>query len=109
MGNKECSGGYHNVAGVCWKNTTTVGLSCPSSHPEQRGALCYARCPEGARRRNENLEFCEFDCPVGFRSIGMGGCERPRREVKSQTLNMINTDFDANFSPDHALKAYVPR
>lgn len=81
---------------------------CNADHPEQRGAMCYETCPEGFQRRNDDLEFCTSLCPPGFKDIGMGGCERPRRNVKSQVMHYVNLDWDAYWTENHAPKRYMP-
>jgi hypothetical protein len=68
--------------------------SC-STGREKVGAFCYAKCTARCRdnkcsggkkpweyhRTAGNLEFCTSKCPVGFKDIGIGGCERPGRKI----------------------------
>ena len=58
----------------CWKNSYgrgvgTIPNTCPSDR-EQRGLLCYSKCPEGFQNPPGTVD-CHQLCPDGFRDDGM--------------------------------------
>jgi len=64
----------------------TLPDKCPGDK-ELHGRLCYPKCQDDANnkwpyeRTDDNLEFCTTKCPNGWKNIGIGGCERPFRDV----------------------------
>jgi hypothetical protein len=60
-----------------------------SAGRELHGRLCYPTCQSGYERRGDNIEFCSSICPAGFANIGIGGCQKPRREVEGKGLTIV--------------------
>lgn len=63
----------------------TLPDGCPGDK-ELRGRLCYPKCQADGNkwpyeRTDGNLEYCTSKCPDGWTNIGIGGCERPFRDV----------------------------
>ena len=89
---------YINMGLTCLRNPVTalklisrMGYApkkCPAGQ-HKKGALCYANCPEGYERTDGNIENCTTKCPKDFRNIGLGGCERPRRNVSGKGLTIV--------------------
>ncbi len=61
---------------------------CPNNRV-LKGLLCYPACSAGYERRGDNIEFCSTKCPSGFTNIGIGGCQKPRRNVGGQGLTVV--------------------
>ena len=99
---------YTNDGLTCRRNPVTVTklygrlgyapTKCPSDK-EKVGGLCYPKCPAGYERTAGNLENCTTICPSGFTNIGIGGCQKPRRNVSGKGLTVVGV-----CPPDYPIK-----
>ena len=99
---------YTNDGLTCRRNPVTVTklysrlgyapTKCPDGK-EKVGGLCYPKCPDGYERTAGNLEKCTTICPSGFTNIGIGGCQKPRRNVAGKGLTVVGV-----CPPDYPIK-----
>jgi hypothetical protein len=66
--------GPQSFSDFCWKNSYgrgvgTIPSTCPSDR-DQRGLLCYSKCPEGFANPPGTVD-CHQVCPEGFRDDGL--------------------------------------
>jgi hypothetical protein len=88
----KCKPGERDDGTSCWGKIEFKGglksvhgkllNKCPGGK-ELVGRLCYPKCGNGYERRGDNVEMCSTICPSGFKNIGIGGCERPKRFVQN--------------------------
>eukprot|EP00929_Paragymnodinium_shiwhaense_P088760 TRINITY_DN4907_c0_g1_i1.p1 TRINITY_DN4907_c0_g1~~TRINITY_DN4907_c0_g1_i1.p1 ORF type:complete len:659 (-),score=92.88 TRINITY_DN4907_c0_g1_i1:944-2920(-) len=58
----------------CWRKAYDRGVGKPAGCGpgyEQRGQMCYPKCPAGYFRSDGDIEFCQKPCPEGTTDIGL--------------------------------------
>jgi len=93
----NCQYGYDgSIIGASYVPTTKPARppgvfpdKCPTDDRELHNRLCYPKCPAGYERTGGNIEMCQTICPPGFKNIGIGGCEKPRKMVNAKGITEV--------------------
>lgn len=83
-----CSRAPKTISKEVQSQIGTLPDGCPDGR-QLIGRLCYPGCSAGYERRGDNLEYCSSVCPAGFTNIGIGGCQKPRRNVDGKGLTEV--------------------